>query len=63
MRYTNFILTVIAILLALHLVKPLFMPSDATTGRDITDVNIVRVAGSSVITKGLPVYITGNKDK
>ena len=63
MRYTNFILTVIAILLALHLVKPLFTPTTATAYKDIMDVNIVRVAGSSVITKGVPVYITENKDK
>jgi hypothetical protein len=63
MRYTNFILTVIAVLLALQLVRPTFIPGDASARNEITDVNIVRVAGSTVSTKGLPVHITENKDK
>ena len=57
MRYMNFILTVIAVLLAVNLVKPLLMPPSAGATKEIVDVNIARVAGSSVITKGVPVYI------
>lgn len=42
-NYTKVILTVIAILLALHLVKPIIEPSKATA-QGPTDVRIVRVA-------------------
>ena len=63
MRYTNTILTVIAILLALHLIKPFFTPGSAVASKDVVDVNIVKVADRTVFNDGIPVYITENKDK
>jgi hypothetical protein len=71
-KYTNFILTVIAMLLALHLVKPWFVPSNVNASGTATDVNIVQVAGRDVRVgmhdmilhdSGIPVFITENKDK
>lgn len=46
MRYTNFILTVIAILRALNLGKPTLPPANAYASSNITDVNIVELAGT-----------------
>ena len=72
-KYTNFILTVIAMLLALHLVKPWFIPSNVNaTGDNKADVNIAQVGGRDVLlqfddmmhgSSGIPVFITKNKDK
>lgn len=63
MRYLNFILTVIAVLLLLHLVKPTVGPemvSAQTWQKPMpgawTDVNIVAVAGKVVpFGQGVPV--------
>jgi hypothetical protein len=65
-KYTNFILTVIAILLTLHLVKPWFIPGNADAYGERVDVNIEAVGGKRVgrsifFDKGLPVFITGVK--
>ena len=71
-KYTNFILTVIAILLALHYVKPWFVPANVNASGTVTDVNIAQVGGQNVWTSGsdmnindsgIPVFITQNKDK
>ncbi|MFX0201098.1 MAG: hypothetical protein ACFFCW_33685 [Candidatus Hodarchaeota archaeon] len=57
-KYTKFILTVIAILLALHLVKPWFIPYEVKAGPGIIDVNIEKVGGSFVnVSAGIPVHI------
>ena len=45
MKYTNFILTVIAILLVLHLAKPMILPTDANASSKVMDVNIVEIDG------------------
>ena len=68
MRYLKIILTIIAILLTLHLLKPI-IPGIAKAG-DVTDVNIAQIAGKKVyvsvldmneIDSGIPVFVTGNK--
>ncbi len=71
-KYTNFVLTVIAILLALHLVKPFFTTNSVTANQREIDVNIASVGGRSVninsfdmgpFDSGIPVFITKDKDK
>jgi hypothetical protein len=65
MRYLKVILTIIAILLTLHLFKPI-IPGIAKA-QSITDVNIVQVASSKVhvstvgaegVHGGIPVFVT-----
>ena len=64
-RYTKFILTVIAVLLALHLVKPWLAPTNAKAGsqgsQEMT-VNIRKV-GSRTIPPGggIPIRIVGRQ--
>ena len=58
-RYSKFILTVIAILLALHLCKPLFIPGEATADLSLRDVNVTHIAGQPV-RYPLDIYITGS---
>lgn len=48
MKYNNFILTLIALLLALHLMKPWLSPVKANAASGITKVDIVKVSGSRV---------------
>ena len=58
-RYTKFIFTVIAILLALHLVKPWLTPNDvkAQTYGSVVNVNIEEVGDQRVRMIGLmPLY-------
>jgi hypothetical protein len=64
MKYTDFILTVIALLLALHLVKPWLSPEEARAGSDeIVNVNILKVGGERInrsvysTSQGVPVYL------
>ena len=66
-KYTKFILTVIAVLLALHLVKPFFIPKEVVAINSVQDVNITKVGGVEVgspspkmVPKwaGMPVYVT-----
>jgi hypothetical protein len=58
-RYTKIILTVIAVLLALHLVKPYVLPMNADAINRVQDVNIANVGGGLVtIPAGIPVYVT-----
>ena len=57
-KYTEFILTVIAILLALHLIKPWFISNKVNADPGIVDVNIEKVGGSFVnAISGIPVHI------
>ncbi len=56
-NYTDFILTVIAILLAMNLLQPLLTPAKAVAD-DITNVNIAEVGGKWVSgIDGLKVHI------
>lgn len=68
MRYTNFILTAIAILLALNFLKPAMVPEKAYAASKVMDVNIIQVAGQRISPYGggstaIPVIIIKNKDK
>lgn len=57
-RYTKFILTLIAILLALHLVKPWSSPTDAKAGSEELTVNIRKVGGRTISPGGgIPIRI------
>ena len=56
-RYSKFILTVIAILLALHLVKPWLTPKSAEGVGKVVDVNIAQVGGFGVYSQGIPVVV------
>ncbi len=56
MTYIKIILTVIAVLLTLHLVKPLIV-SNAQAGPEVIDVNIMRVNGRTIIGGYIPVEI------
>jgi len=58
-RYSKFILTVIAVLLALNLFKPLFVPGEATPDLSRRDVNVTHIAGHPV-RYPLDIYITGS---
>ena len=58
-RYSKFILTVIAILLALHLFKPFFVPREAGADLSRRDVNVTHIAGHPV-RYPLDIYITGS---
>ena len=59
-KYTKFILTLIAILLVLHLIKPLFTPTNVTAKPEVVDVNIAKVGGQPIVRmgSGLPVFVT-----
>ena len=66
-KYTKVILTVIAVLLALHLAKPFFIPKEVIALNSVQDVNITKVGGVEVGSPtvrpkwaGIPVYITWN---
>ena len=65
MKYLKIILTIIAVLLTLHLFKPI-IPGIAKA-ESVTDVNIAQVAGTSVyvssygmegVRGGIPVFVT-----
>jgi len=58
-RYSKFILTVIAVLLVLHLCKPLFIPGEATADLSRRDVNVTHIAGQPV-RYPLDIYIMGS---
>ena len=58
-RYSKFILTVIAVLLASHLFKPLFVPREAAADLSLRDVNVTHIAGQPV-RYPLDIYITGS---
>jgi len=55
-RYMKIVLTIIAVLLTLHLFRPLFATHTAKASSGITDVNIVKVDGR-YISRGLPVIV------
>ena len=55
-RYSKFILTIIAILLMAHLVKPLFMPERAEAERKVIDVNIAEVTYSGSFPVAIVTY-------
>ena len=56
MTYIKIILTVIAVLLTLHLVKPIIVPN-AQAGPEVTDVNIVKVGNRMIYGGNIPVEI------
>ena len=56
-KYSKFILTVIAVLLALHLVKPWLTPKSAEGTSSVVDVNIAKVGGHGVYGQGIPVVV------
>ena len=56
MTYIKIILTVIAVLLTLHLVKPLIV-SNAQAGPEVIDVNIARVNNRTLYGGYIPVEI------
>ena len=65
------ILTVIATLLALHLIRPVILPP-TVQAQGIIDLDIREVAGKrvrvnvtdmSVVDSGIPVFITKDKDR
>ena len=56
MTYIKIILTVIAVLLMLHLVKPLIV-SNAQAGPEVIDVNIVKVGNRMIYGGNIPVEI------
>ncbi len=56
MTYIKIILTVIAVLLTLHLVKPLIV-SNAQAGPEVIDVNIVKVGNRMIYGGYIPVEI------
>ncbi len=56
--YTKVILTIIAILLALHLMQPWFSPTKSQAGPDVVDVNISAVGDQRIGYGGaMPVRI------
>jgi len=55
MRYIKIILTIIAILLALNLVKP-FVVREAI-GSGVMDVNITHIAGYKLFSRTIPVDV------
>ena len=61
-RYTKFILTLIAILLALHLVKPWLSPTSAKADSQEMTVNIRKVGGRVIPPGGgIPIRIVGRQ--
>ncbi len=70
-RYTKFILTVTAVLLALHLVRPWLIPAEVNAQSKIMDVNIAQVGYRAVrvaITglepmDSIPVFISGSRQE
>ena len=56
MTYLKIVLTVIAVLLMVHLVKPLIV-SNAQAGPEVIDVNIARVNGRMIYGGYIPVEI------
>ena len=59
-RYTKFILTLIAILLALHLVKPWLSPTNVKADPEELTVNIRAVGGVGIpYGGGIPIRIVG----
>ena len=56
MTYIKIILTVIAVLLTLHLVKPLIV-SNAQAGPEVIDLNIVKVGNRMIYGGNIPVEI------
>jgi len=59
-RYTKFILRAIAVLLALNLCKPFFIPGEAVADLKYQRVNVTHVDGNPVHYP-LRVYIAGSK--
>lgn len=57
MKYHNFILTVIAILLALHLSVRMFNAKQIEAGSGIQKVDIVKIAGRGLYDKILDVRV------
>lgn len=57
MKYHNFILTVIAILLALHLSIRMFNVKQIEAGSEIQKVDIVKIAGRGLYDKILDVRV------
>ena len=71
-RYSKVILTIIAILLTLHLIKPLLMPKEVSAQRGVVDVNIAEVGGKrvrvsmydmNIYDSGIPVFVTDIKSQ
>jgi len=71
-RYTKVILTIIAILLTLHLIKPLLIPKEVGAQMGVLDVNIAEVGGKTVhvsvfdmgvMDSGIPVFVTEIKSR
>lgn len=61
-RYTKFILTLIAILLALHSVKPWLSPTNAKAGSQEMTVNMRKVGGRTIPPGGgIPIRIVGRQ--
>ncbi len=58
MTYIKIILTVIAVLLTLHQVKPLIV-SNAQAGPEVIDVNIVKVGNRMIYGGNIPVEVKG----
>ncbi len=56
MTYIKIILTVIAVLLTLHLIKP-FIISNAQAGPEVIEVNIARVNGRTIYGGYIPFEI------
>ncbi len=56
MTYIKIILTVIAVLLTLHLIKSLIV-SNAQAGSEVIDVNIVKVGNRMIYGGNIPVEI------
>lgn len=66
--YTKVVLTVIAVVLTLNLVKDLNFvekanasPAPTAQQGEVIDVNIVKVNGSSVWSSGIPVEVKNSK--
>jgi hypothetical protein len=55
-RYSKIVLTVIALLLALHLFHPFYSVKEAKANSGVMDVNIVKVADRWV-SRGIPVDV------
>ncbi len=70
-RYTKFILTVIAVLLALHLVQPWWTPTDVKAQYQVMDVNIAQVGyktfrlpiTSTEAMDSIPVFVMGTRQE
>ena len=67
MTYLKIVLTVIAVLLTVHLVKPFIVSDAQAKTAEVIDVNIISVAGQKINTSlyqgvysdiGIPVYLT-----